>query len=169
MFIYNWNGLTSNAFSVSRGVRQGGVLSPILFTLYIDNLLKELSHSNVGCYWKNIFVGALAYADDLTLLAPSPSALRNSFPYVKNLALNSGLNLILIRPSALGSVERDLEDMKLHFSSVASISCRCVEYVSHLGHIISYDLQNDLDIQRCKRDFIRQANSILSHFVFLYS
>ena len=41
---------------------------------------------------------------------------------MKNLALISGLNLILIRPSALGSVEGDLEDMKLHFSSVASIS-----------------------------------------------
>ena len=47
-----------------------------MFTLYIDNLLMELSHSNVGCYWENIFVGALANTDDLTLLAPSPSALR---------------------------------------------------------------------------------------------
>ena len=30
--------------------------------------------------------------------------------------------------------------------------------------VISYDLQNDLDIQRCKRDFSRQANGILSRF-----
>ena len=29
-----------------------------------------------GCHWDGLFVGALAYADDLTLLAPSPSALR---------------------------------------------------------------------------------------------
>ena len=42
----------------------------------------------------------------------------------------------------------------------------CVEYVDHLGHIISYDLQNDLDIQRCKRDFIRRANGVLSRFGF---
>ena len=34
-----WNGFTSDAFSVSWGVRQGGVLSPILFTVYIDDLL----------------------------------------------------------------------------------------------------------------------------------
>ena len=42
----------------------------------------------------------------------------------------------------------------------------CVEDVDHLGHIISYDLQNDLDIQRCKSDFIGQANGVLSRFGF---
>ena len=42
----------------------------------MDDLLKELSHSNVGCYWENIFVGALAYTDDLTLLVLCPTALR---------------------------------------------------------------------------------------------
>ena len=34
-----WNGILSSPFPVSNGVRQGGVLSPILFTVYIDELL----------------------------------------------------------------------------------------------------------------------------------
>ena len=33
-----WGNVTSNAFKTSNGVKQGGVLSPILFTLYIDLL-----------------------------------------------------------------------------------------------------------------------------------
>ena len=56
------------------GIHIGGVdLSPILF--YIDDLLNALDDNGVGCYWKHHFVGAVCYADDVALLAPSPSAL----------------------------------------------------------------------------------------------
>ena len=34
-----------------------------------------LSESGVGCYIGNVFVGALAYADDIALLAPTSSAM----------------------------------------------------------------------------------------------
>ena len=72
-----WESTFSDSFSVANGVRQGGVLPPILFTLYID-LLMDLKDQGVGCFWdmSSYFVGALCYADDLVLLAPSPSALR---------------------------------------------------------------------------------------------
>ena len=42
----------------------------------LDDLLIELARTNVGCYWDDVFVGALVYADDVTLLARTPSALR---------------------------------------------------------------------------------------------
>ena len=139
-----WNhGLSSNALSVSRGVCQGGVLSLILFTLYINNLLKELSHSNVGCHWENIFVGVLAYANDLTLLAPTVLLLLgNSLPYVKK----SGSELRFNKTQYIRFSRERLRGHGIAFQFCAKY-IRCVEYVSHLGHIISYDLQNDLDIQ----------------------
>ena len=39
--------------------------------MYIDNLLIKLKHSGYGCHVDNIFMGALSYADDITLLSPS--------------------------------------------------------------------------------------------------
>ena len=71
-----WRGVFSDQFTVANGVRQGGVLSPILFSIYLDSLLNDLQRRGIGCFWDHHFVGALAYADDVVLLAPCPSALR---------------------------------------------------------------------------------------------
>ena len=51
------------------GVKQGGVLSPILFAFYTVDLLKRLEDTGVGCHMLCRFTVALAYADDITLLA----------------------------------------------------------------------------------------------------
>ena len=74
----SWNGILSKPFIVENGVKQGGIISPVLFCVYFDSLLLHLRKSGIGCYIGNVFVGALAYADDLTLLAstPSPHAMR---------------------------------------------------------------------------------------------
>ena len=42
-----------------------------MFTIYIDDLLAELEKTGVDCFWNHHFVGAVCYADDVALLAPS--------------------------------------------------------------------------------------------------
>jgi len=69
-----WNGRVSHWFNLSNGVKQGGVLSPILFCVYIDGLLISLCTAGLDCHIGHMFVGALAYANDLVLLAPTPHA-----------------------------------------------------------------------------------------------
>ena len=51
--------------------KQGGVISPILFNLYIDRLLLCLQRAGLGCHIRNTYMGALSYADDITLISPS--------------------------------------------------------------------------------------------------
>ena len=86
--IVSWDGSVSTPFRVSNGVRQSGVLSPVLFTVYMDILLNMLKDCGVGCYWDGVFVGALGYADDIILLAPCPSALRLMLKLVNPLLLH---------------------------------------------------------------------------------
>ena len=71
-----WNGSLSGTFSASNGVRQGGVLSPLLFTVYLDQLILALKESGIGCHLNGMFVGAFINADDVTLLAPTSMALK---------------------------------------------------------------------------------------------
>ena len=76
----------SGGLSVSNGVRQGSVLSPLLFAVYIDELLSDLSSCGVGCYCGDLFAGCVCYADDIVLLAPCQSALRTMLSICSNFA-----------------------------------------------------------------------------------
>ena len=79
---------------LSNGVRQGSVLSPVLFSVYLDGLLEELARSGVGCHCGCLFAGAICYADDIVLLAPCPSALRIMLQICdKYYAQNHGLSV----------------------------------------------------------------------------
>ena len=66
-----WNNTMSDSFSVSNGVRQGGILSPYLFCVYMDDLSKKLNNVNAGCFMGTALINNLMYADDLVILAPS--------------------------------------------------------------------------------------------------
>ena len=71
-----WDGTYSEWFLVSAGVRQGGVLSPDLYSLYVDDLLHLLEASGIGCYFVERFAAALMYADGTAVLAPSLKGLQ---------------------------------------------------------------------------------------------
>ena len=56
-------------FTITNGIRQGGILSPKLFSVYMDDLSKMLNDSDMGCYVDNVCVNHVFYADDLCLNA----------------------------------------------------------------------------------------------------
>ena len=66
-----WNNVYGAPFMVKCGVRQGGVLSPYLFALYVDELIVQLRQSGYGLRVGQQFVGCVVYADDIALLSAS--------------------------------------------------------------------------------------------------
>jgi len=51
-----WGANYSSPFTVANGVRQGGVLSPYLFAVYLDEFLILLGSSRVGCTVGNMIL-----------------------------------------------------------------------------------------------------------------
>ena len=82
-----WCQTLTSSFKVCNGVKQGGVLSPILVAVNVDSLLGRLEKSGVGCHICGHFVGALAYADDVTLVAPSRSGIHTLINVCEQFAL----------------------------------------------------------------------------------
>ena len=71
---------------------QGGVISPLLFTLYIDHLLERLRAVGVGCYIGKTFYGAFGYADDLILLTPNVRSLNTFLNVCKEYAIEYNIS-----------------------------------------------------------------------------
>ena len=66
-----WNDAIGESFPVTCGVRQGGILSPYLFALYVDDVIIQLKNSDYGICIGQVFVGCVLYADDIALLSAS--------------------------------------------------------------------------------------------------
>lgn len=86
-------GRLSDNFSVERGVKQGSVLSPALFLLVMDPLLRQLQVSGVGLSINNFYAGGFLHADDIRTLATSEASLRHQIELVKVFADQNLLKL----------------------------------------------------------------------------
>ena len=69
-------------FDLSTGVRQGCVMSPILFSLFINGLAREINEKGKGVDIGGRRVRLLMYADDIVLLAESARDLQNMLEVV---------------------------------------------------------------------------------------
>ena len=81
-----WNSITSCSFPVQQGVRQGAVLSPLLYCILVNDLLSQLSSSGYGVHVRNIFCGSPMYADDLALISHSNTDLQSMLDIVSTYA-----------------------------------------------------------------------------------
>ena len=64
-------------------MRQGAILSPLLYLIYVDDLLVKLSSCGEGPEsMKSTCMGSLMYADDLALIADNPNSLQRMIDVV---------------------------------------------------------------------------------------
>ncbi len=81
----------SEPFGAINGVKQGSVLSPILFTLCLDDLITELEDNGDGCRIGMKYFGIIGFADDLKLLSPSLRGLQRMLNICKAFSTSTGL------------------------------------------------------------------------------
>ncbi len=71
-----WGNQLSHFFRLSAGVRQGGILSPAFFCVYIDGVIDIITKLDKGCYVRGFFTGIWLYADDIVILSASVNDLQ---------------------------------------------------------------------------------------------
>jgi len=157
-----WNGSYSQFFGIENGVKQGGVISPILFTLYIDVLLNRLKSEGIGCHIGQEYYGSFGYADDLTLLCPSLKGLQQMLDICSEFGHEFDMKYNPTKSECIRFGRRNLDtdyNMILNGQRL-----KWVKEVKHLGNYIMYNLDETLEVSRKSRSFIYSINMVLANF-----
>jgi hypothetical protein len=135
-------------FNVHAGVRQGGLLSPLLFAVYMDELIIKLQNSGYGCKMKGVFYGCFAYADDIMLVSHSITAMQRMLDICSSFAVELDIQFNATKSVAMRIGKRhDVKCAELELSGKALVYVRSLKYLG--VHIIA---SNNF---RCKYDHVK--------------
>ena len=152
-----WGSALSDSFFITNGVRQGGILSPLLFNVYMDALSSSLSNAPIGCSIGGVMVNHIMYADDLVIISPSAKGLQrlldicDDYGQSHDILFNDGKNVCMYMPANssfyINTPAVFLNGRRLSFT---------VKY-KYFGTLMTHDGSDEANLSRQMGFFMRAA------------
>ena len=169
-----WGQARSKQFGIVNGTRQGSVLSPSLWALYMDELLARLRKLGVGCYIGGVYYGAVIYADDVALLAPCRSAMQQMLgvceTYAKehNLVFSSDPDPSKSKTKCTYMVG-NISNGRVLYPKPVQLNGSDLPWVvtaNHLGHEMHQNASLDHHAKISRMSFISESTDVRNMFEF---
>ncbi|XP_063547541.1 uncharacterized protein LOC134754990 [Cydia strobilella] len=155
----------AKSYRLECGVRQGGITSPKLFNLYVNDLIEGLSSTPVGCRVDDVSINNISYADDMVLLSPTVRALRKLLSICEEYVSKHGLRYnakkseYMVFKAVGGKLPESVPDIKLNNNILERVYT-----FTYLGHYVTDDLKDQLDIERERRALAVRCNIQIRRF-----
>ena len=167
-----WSNEFSHQFPITNGVKQGAVLSAILFCVYIDGLFSVLRRKRNGCWIDGHFYGVLGYADDIMLISPTIDGLQEmintsaTFMKSHNLSFSTNPDPRKCKTKCMAFLkkERDIAPLQLNGNDLPWVSS-----AKHLGTKVENKIKGmTKDLMEKRAQFINRNNELLQEFHFAH-
>jgi hypothetical protein len=155
-----WGDSYSPFVQLKTGIRQGGITSPFLFAIYINDVIIKLQKSSLGCHIRNMCFNIFMYADDMLLASISVAELQQMINIVK--AELKWLDMeINVKKSMCMRIGRrfDLQTCELVLDNTP---IKWVKEIRYLGVYIIAASTFKCNLHFAKISFFRSLNSLLS-------
>ena len=161
----------SETFGLKNGTRQGSILSPFWFGIYLNVLLQKLRKLGLGCHVAGVWLGALAYADDLCLLAPNRHVLQKMVTICQEFGMEHNLAFSTDPVPAKSKTKCVLfrGSKRVDYPAPIMLNGEPLPWVpecEHLGHKLHESMTWDSDITRATSTFKRKAADVREKLFF---
>ena len=158
-----WMEEKSDKFLCSNGVRQGGILSPLLYSVYNDILLSRIMENGEGCWIGHNFYGALSYADDLCVMSPTMKGLENILDICEKYGTEYD---VLFNPKKTKCMKfsRQTRNIDLHSVTLCGKKLEWVNSFKYLGNWVTNDLSENVEIDKKCGAFYGSCNYLAATF-----
>ena len=169
-----WCNEVSDFFKIGNGVKQGAVLSAVLYCVYTNGLFEELRRLNVGCCIGQNYVGIVGYADDLFLMCPTVDGLQKMLKVCERYAESRNLRFST-DPNPVKSKTKCMAFLQKKRSIPNLMLCGdflpWVESGKHLGTKIENKPGSILnqDMKEKRAQYIQRNNELMQEFSFANS
>ena len=159
-----WGSVVSDCFFVTNGVRQGGILSHLLFNVYMDGLSSSLSNNTpTGCPIGGVVVNYIMYAD-LVIISPSVKGLQRLldiyicavYGQTHDILFNDDKTVCMPAKSSfyINTPAVFLNGRRLSFTS---------KY-KYLGTLMTHDGSDEANMSRQRGFFYARSNGLSKNF-----
>ena len=163
-FVVKWENILSDTFNVGNGVRQGGVLSPHLFNIFIEGLSDMLKSVNIGCFMNGICFNHLFYADDAILLAPTPEALQMLIDICSKFAACNEMQYNVTKSCCMAFIPAQYGNINVPKVFLENHCLSWKAQKKYLGYVLNSKYSDDDDIQRQMASLYTRGNMLNRNF-----
>ncbi len=159
-----WKNAVSEPLYATNGVKHGSVLSPIILTLCLDDLIVELEDNGDGCRIGMKYFGIVGFADDLKRLSPSLLGMLN---ICKAFSTSTGLTFKAKKSLCIKFHHRHhVNEITQYTIFLGNEKLKWYSQVKHIDHTFNCCINCSADVACRKGQFIGCVNGIITQFGF---